>query len=104
MTYNELQDSFDVEHGIFSADAEGVDWDGDWDGDFARDIRNDVAAEGDLLLHYNGVTSKGPITNPTWGQIMEFFSHAIENSGDYHHVFLEGFEEDGGVLELYSGS
>lgn len=43
--------------------------------------------------------------NPTWLDMWKAADRIIKDSGDQHHVFIEGFtEKDGGVLDLDTGS
>ena len=77
----------------------------------------DVAIEGDVIFEcsYDGFWGKGRdyrcvMTDPTYMDIWEAASEMIEVTGDYHHVFLEGFsksgvEDDGTpIYEFYMGS
>lgn len=124
MTYDALQNSFGVENAIFSGSPEGVNWDSDnWDSeDFAaNDIPDRVVAEGTYLLRYEDLTvtnaigkryvtsadwrgGDGQIENPTWRDLMEFLEFAMEETGDFHHSFLEGFDIHDNVIEIYTGS
>lgn len=116
MTYQELQEAFGDGPSIFSAGDQktGINWKADWDSDeFAdADAPSRVIAEGKFMLLYGGVSSadfalrdgEGWVTNPTWGDLMRFLDLVIEKTGDYHHVFLEGFTLRGGVLEIFTGS
>ena len=41
----------------------------------------------------------------TWGDIYRAADWAIRNSGDSHHIFIEGFElRNGNELHLVTGS
>ena len=40
----------------------------------------------------------------TWLQLWEAADKCIKESGDKHHVFVEGFRKNGGILELITGS
>lgn len=40
----------------------------------------------------------------TWLQLWQAADQCIERSGDHHHVFVEAFRRNGGVLELITGS
>jgi hypothetical protein len=71
-----------------------------------------------VILRYSSNALTGPegihyespvLENPTKQEILDCCDLAIEASGDYHHVFLEGFEPTGekdGVLvaEMCFGS
>jgi hypothetical protein len=46
-----------------------------------------------------------PVFGSTWGDIYRAADWAIRNSGDMHHVFIEGFEvKNGNELHLVTGS
>lgn len=45
-----------------------------------------------------------PEGNLTWLQLWKAADECIKQSGDTHHVFIEGFKPNGGVLELITGS
>lgn len=40
----------------------------------------------------------------TWLQLWAAADKCIKESGDKHHVFVEGFRKNGGILELITGS
>lgn len=40
----------------------------------------------------------------TWLDLWKAADKCIQESGDNHHVFIEGFRQNGGVLELVTGS
>ena len=71
-----------------------------------------VAFQGTFAVRYLAGTwgtnaySQGPFENPTWGQLREIGETLIRESGDDHHVFIEGFKytKVPGVLEMYTGS
>jgi hypothetical protein len=43
----------------------------------------------------------GPLS---WLQLWEAADKCIKQSGDNHHIFIEGFRKNGGILELITGS
>ena len=46
-----------------------------------------------------------PVFGPTWGDVYRAADWAIRNSGDEHHIFIEGFElRNGNELHLTTGS
>ena len=45
-----------------------------------------------------------PVLGPTWGDVYRAADCAIRNSGDFHHIFIEGFEVKGNELHMYTGS
>jgi len=45
-----------------------------------------------------------PVMGPTWGDVYRAADLAIRNSGDEHHVFIEGFRVKGNELILQTGS
>ena len=46
-----------------------------------------------------------PVFGATWGDIYRAADWAIRNSGDSHHIFIEGFElKNGNELHLVTGS
>ena len=45
-----------------------------------------------------------PVMGPTWGDVYRAADCAIRNSGDFHHIFIEGFEVKGRELHMYTGS
>jgi dienelactone hydrolase len=46
-----------------------------------------------------------PVFGSTWGDIYRAADWAIRNSGDRHHIFIEGFElRNGNELHLVTGS
>ena len=46
-----------------------------------------------------------PVFGATWGDIYRAADWAIRNSGDSHHIFIEGFEfRNGNELHLVTGS
>jgi hypothetical protein len=45
-----------------------------------------------------------PVLGPTWGDVYRAADLAIRNSGDEHHVFIEGFQVKGNELRLSTGS
>jgi hypothetical protein len=45
-----------------------------------------------------------PVLGPTWGDVYRAADLAIRNSGDEHHVFIEGFQVKGNELRLTTGS
>ena len=61
--------------------------------------------EGASVLVYGRNTVK--IQGPTWADLYRAADQAIEESGDDHHVFIEGFckyATDNSMLELTTGS
>lgn len=40
----------------------------------------------------------------TWLDLWRAADKCIKDSGDTHHVFIEGFRKNGGILELVTGS
>jgi len=61
--------------------------------------------EGASVLVYGRTTVK--IQGPTWGDLYRAADVAIEESGDDHHCFIEGFGKyatDNSMLELTTGS
>lgn len=45
-----------------------------------------------------------PVLGSTWGDVYRAADLAIRESGDSHHVFIEGFEVRGNQLHLVTGS
>ena len=45
-----------------------------------------------------------PVLGSTWGDVYRAADCAIRNSGDLHHIFIEGFEVKGNELHMYTGS
>jgi hypothetical protein len=45
-----------------------------------------------------------PVMGPTWGDVYRAADCAIRNSGDFHHIFVEGFRVKGNELHMYTGS
>jgi hypothetical protein len=45
-----------------------------------------------------------PVMGPTWGDVYRAADCAIRNSGDFHHIFIEGFNVKGNELHMYTGS
>lgn len=45
-----------------------------------------------------------PVMGPTWGDVYRAADCAIRNSGDFHHIFIEGFRVKGNELHLQTGS
>lgn len=46
-----------------------------------------------------------PVMGSTWGDIYRAADCAIRNSGDFHHLFIEGFNvKNGNELHMYTGS
>jgi hypothetical protein len=45
-----------------------------------------------------------PVTGKTWGDVWVAADKAIVESGDLHHIFIEGFDVDGKTLNLSTGS
>jgi hypothetical protein len=61
--------------------------------------------QGAKVLVYYGTTV--PIEGPTWADLYRAADLAIEQSGDDHHMFIEGFGRyatDNSMLELTTGS
>jgi hypothetical protein len=61
--------------------------------------------EGARVLVYGRITVK--IQGPTWADLYRAADQAIEESGDDHHIFIEGFGKyatDNSMLELTTGS
>jgi hypothetical protein len=52
------------------------------------------------------VYSRGhvPVLGPTWGDVYRAADCAIRNSGDDHHIFIEGFRVEGNQLHMSTGS
>ncbi len=45
------------------------------------------------------------VSGSTWGDVYRAADHCIRNSGDLHHIFIEGFEvKNGNELHMYTGS
>ena len=107
MTYDELQTAFKTKNAIFSVPTEGINWDEDWNTDkFAdKDFPTTIARKGKITLKHTvfgeDIFFKKTFTNPTWIDVMTFFDKAIEEVGDYHHIFLEDIYENG---EICAGS
>lgn len=49
-------------------------------------------------------TDAYPIEGDTWGDVYRAANRAIAESGDEHHVFIEGFVKKGEALHLVTGS
>jgi hypothetical protein len=45
-----------------------------------------------------------PVLGTTWGDVYRAADLAIRESGDDHHIFIEGFEVRGNELHMYTGS
>ena len=45
-----------------------------------------------------------PVMGDSWGDVYRAADQAIRNSGDEHHIFIEGFEVKGNELHMYTGS
>lgn len=45
-----------------------------------------------------------PVLGSTWGDVYRAADLAIRESGDAHHIFIEGFEVKGNELHMYTGS
>lgn len=45
-----------------------------------------------------------PVQGPLWGDVYRAADLAIQQSGDQHHVFIEGFDAKGNELHMYTGS
>jgi len=45
-----------------------------------------------------------PVKGKNWGDVWVAADKAIKESGDMHHIFIEGFEIDGKTLNLITGS
>lgn len=46
-----------------------------------------------------------PVLGPTWGDVYRAADLAIRESGDSHHIFIEGFKvKNGNELHMYTGS
>ena len=57
----------------------------------------------DAFVCYQG--GHVPVFGATWGDIYRAADWAIRNSGDSHHIFIEGFElRNGNELHLATGS
>jgi hypothetical protein len=53
--------------------------------------------EGNKDKHY-------PVLGSTWGDVYRAADLAVRESGDSHHVFIEGFEVKGNELHMSTGS
>jgi len=110
LSYREFQRSFGTEDAVFSVDNEltheqGVNWGGDWGKAFAKREIKDLPAfrfpheVESVTLAHDTYSSPGNIRRtwegriPTWGEVMKFTDEAIQESGDYHHTFLEALAE-----------
>lgn len=45
-----------------------------------------------------------PVMGDSWGDVYRAADLAIRESGDEHHIFIEGFDVKGNELRLYTGS
>lgn len=46
-----------------------------------------------------------PVLGPTWGDVYRAADLAIRESGDNHHIFIEGFDvKNGNELHMFTGS
>ena len=54
--------------------------------------------------HWGEKTVVTPINGLTWAALYVAADAAIRDSGDDHHVFIEGFTQDGNTLVLTTGS
>ena len=55
--------------------------------------------------HWGKNTDKHyPVSGTTWGDVYRAADLAIRESGDAHHIFIEGFEVKGNELHMYTGS
>jgi hypothetical protein len=45
-----------------------------------------------------------PVKGKTWGDVWVAADKAIVESGDLHHIYIEGFDVDGNTLYLRTGS
>jgi hypothetical protein len=45
-----------------------------------------------------------PVLGTTWGDVYRAADLAIRESGDGHHIFIEGFEVKGNELHMFTGS
>lgn len=63
----------------------------------------------DAFVIYTQHWGKGrkhyPVLGPTWGDVYRAADLAICESGDSHHIFIEGFElKNGNELHMFTGS
>lgn len=72
---------------------------------------NAVAASGTVRFIYKDdfsgtVYLSEEVTDPTWADVLMLFDKAIEVTGDYHYVFLEGITNTSaeGILTFLTGS
>ena len=69
---------------------------------------DDVPIKGTFKLCHEGWDNERfeeEVTDPTVNQIMQVFDRAIEATGDFHHVFLEGLNNKGdGRVYFQTGS
>lgn len=54
---------------------------------------------------YDTETARSPVKGPTWRDLYRAADCAIRESGDRHHIFIEGFRlENGNELHMWTGS
>lgn len=55
-------------------------------------------------LNWNEIEIRVPIAGPRWIDLWRAADAAIQQSGDDHHIFVEGFQQDLEVVTLITGS
>ena len=54
--------------------------------------------------HWGNETQHCAVYGTTWRDIYRAADNCIRNSGDKHHVFIEGLRQEGEILTLITGS
>ena len=117
VTYDQLQDN-GLKYVVFSVfktisyenKDEGTDW-------IVTDERDNIAVHGKCQFKYeihqffseknakNFVYVSPVVIDPTWIDIAKLADNMIQQTGDKHHIFLEGIEkQDDGTYEFIMGS
>lgn len=113
-SYQRDQEIIDNQIAYFSHVAESAGFSSVWSLLDVKNLHHNHPYTGVNVLQYDYESSHRrwqpgtlmiPIKGPRWIHLWEAADQAIRESGDDHHIFIEGFRKnEDGTLSLYTGS
>lgn len=100
--YEQENQLFDRKHDHFSAVRTEEKFVSIWSVFEVDDLDSQHPYAVDSFVTYQG--QHCAVHGSTWRDLWRAADHCIRNSGDLHHLFVEGFEVVGKDLRMYTGS
>jgi len=106
--YDQDNDAFNRKHAHYGGVQRELDLDAIWSIYEVKDLNERHTYKNAKTITYKdnwgGDAFSVPINGFTWAALYVAANAAIRDSGDEHHVFIEGFEQVGDTLRLITGS